>query len=256
MATRDDRPSTIAVVLCAGQGTRMRAARNKVFLPLLGKPLLVYTLEALAAAREVGELLLVAQAGERAYCEREIVRRYGVPRVSGVIAGGATRHQSEQRALEALRPRIAAGTVDVVLIHDGARPFVPPSEVDALVREARRSGGALLATPIARDEGIARVDAEGRAVEALPAEELWRAQTPQAFAARALLAAYDVAERDGFEGTDTAATYERSGGTVRIVPGSAENFKVTTPHDLVRAERILRERIPRERGGRVDPARE
>ena len=228
----------------------MRAAQNKVFLPLVGKPLLVYTLEALSSAREVDEILLVAHANERAYCEDEIVRRYNFSCVSGVIAGGATRHQSEERALEALRSRIEDGAVDVVLIHDGARPFVPTDEVEALVREARQFGGALLATPVGHDEGIVRMDDTKVAVEALPAGELWRAQTPQAFEARALLAAYDAARRDGFEGTDTAASFERSGRAVHILAGSGENFKVTTPHDLVRAQRIVRERSSGGRAGR------
>lgn len=234
--------ATVAVVLCAGQGTRMRAERNKVFLPVLGKPVLVYTLEAFAEAREVDEILLVAHPSECTYCKAEIVRRYATRKVAGVVAGGASRHQSEENALEALRPRIETGEIDVVLIHDGARPFVSPSDVDTLVRDARVAGGALLATPVGRDEVIVRLDAAGQAVEALPVEELWRAQTPQAFAARALLASYDAARRDGFEGTDTAASYERMGYTVCVVAGSEENFKVTTPHDLVRAERYARVR--------------
>lgn len=240
MASRSEKSNTVAVVLCAGQGTRMRAAQNKVFLPVLDKPLLVYALEALAHARDVDELLLVAHPSERTYCEDEIVRRYRVPHVVGVIAGGATRHQSEERALDALRPRIEAGAVSVVLIHDGARPFVSPRDVDALVRVARREGGALLATPVGRDEAIVRVDASGQAIEQLPTSELWRAQTPQAFDARALLAAYDQARRDGFEGTDTAASYERVGHRVCVVAGSADNFKVTTPHDLAHAEHRAR----------------
>lgn len=232
--------STVAIVLCAGQGTRMQAAQNKVFLPVLGKPLLVYTLEAFSGASEVDEILLVAHPSECAYCETEIVRHYSLRKVAGVIAGGASRHQSEALALEALRPRIEAGEIDVVLIHDGARPFISPADVDALARDARQFGGALLATPVARDEVIVRLDAAGQAAEALPAAELWRAQTPQAFAAPELLAAYDAARRDGFEGTDTAASYERMGKMVRMVAGNEENVKVTTPHDLIRAERYAR----------------
>lgn len=242
MAGKRGNKTTVAVVLCAGQGTRMRTERNKVYLPVLGKPLLVYGLEAFADAREVDEILLVAHPNECASCEAEIVRPYGLRRVSGVVAGGASRHQSEERALEALRPRIESGEIDVVLIHDGARPFVSPMDVDAVVRAARQSGGALLATPVEYDEVIARLDGAGQAVDVLPSHELWRAQTPQAFEARALLAAYDAARRDGFEGTDTAASYERTGRSVRVVAGGAENFKVTTPHDLVRAARIARER--------------
>lgn len=245
MAEKRGKKTTVAVVLCAGQGTRMRAERNKVYLPVLGKPLLVYALEAFASAREVNEIVLVAHPNECGSCEADIVRPYGVRRVSGILPGGASRHQSEESALEALRPRIESGEIDVVLIHDGARPFVSPADVDAVVRAARQSGGALLATPVAYDEVIVRIDETGHALEALPSNELWRAQTPQAFEARALLAAYDAARRDRFEGTDTAASYERTGRGVRVVAGGVENFKVTTPHDLVRAERVVRDRHAR-----------
>lgn len=125
-----------------------------------------------------------------------------------------------------------------MLIHDGARPFVSPEEIDALARLAHEAGGALLASAVAPDEVFARVDETGCAAAILPSRELWRAQTPQAFAARGLLAAYDAAHRDGFEGTDTASTYERAGQIVRVLAGSPDNVKVTTPDDLVRAERI------------------
>ncbi|HLZ21330.1 MAG TPA: 2-C-methyl-D-erythritol 4-phosphate cytidylyltransferase [Ktedonobacterales bacterium] len=231
---------TVAVILCAGQGTRMGATQNKVFLPLLGKPLLVYTIEAFQRARTVDEIVLVAHPDEVDFCREEIVRKYGLVRVRHIFAGGASRHQSEQRALEALRGRIEGGEIGVILVHDGARPFVPPVEIDALIRLAREEGGALLASAVAADETIARVDENGCVAAILPAHDLWRAQTPQAFAAPTLLAAYDAARADGFEGTDTAATFERAGNTVRVLAGSPDNFKVTTPDDLLRAERIAR----------------
>ena len=229
----------VAIILCAGQGTRMRAAQNKVFLPILGRPLLVYTIEAFQRARAVDEILLVAHPREVEFCRDEIVRRHGLDGVRDVVAGGASRHQSEERALEALRTRIEGGEIGVLLLHDGARPFVPPEEIDALVQLAGETGGALLASALAPDEVIARVDEAGCVAAILPARELWRAQTPQAFDARTLLAAYDAARADGFEGTDTASTYERAGHAVRVLAGSPNNFKVTTPDDLLRAERIV-----------------
>jgi 2-C-methyl-D-erythritol 4-phosphate cytidylyltransferase len=233
---------TVAVVLCAGQGTRMGAPQNKVYLPVAGKPLLLYALAAFARAAEVDEVLLVANPAEVAYCEEEIVQQYTPAKVIGVIAGGATRHRSEERALEALRARIVAGTIDVVLIHDGARPFVTPEEIDAVAQAARAEGGALLGTPVGADEVVAQIGEDGSVEAILPSVELWRAQTPQAFAAQPLLAAYDQARADGFEGTDTAGVYERLGRPVRMVEGSPDNFKVTTPEDLLRAESWVRRR--------------
>jgi 2-C-methyl-D-erythritol 4-phosphate cytidylyltransferase len=220
----------------------MGAGRNKVFLPLRDKPLVVHTIEAIAAAAAVGSILLVAHPQEVAYCEGEIVDRYGLARVRGVIAGGATRHQSEERALAALRPEVEMGTVDVVLIHDGARPLVTPEEIGRVIVAARETGGALLATPVEAGEVIAEVSHDGTVEQIYPAGELWRAQTPQAFLAARLLDAYDAAREAGFEGTDTAASYERLGYAVRVVAGSETNLKVTTPEDLARAEALLRGR--------------
>ncbi|HKB49610.1 MAG TPA: 2-C-methyl-D-erythritol 4-phosphate cytidylyltransferase, partial [Ktedonobacterales bacterium] len=169
----------------------------------------------------------------------EIVSRYGLSTVIGVVAGGASRHQSEERALAALRPQIEAGALDLLLIHDGARPFVAPDDVARLIAAARTTGGAVLASALAPDEVVARVGADGTLAAMYGPDELWRAQTPQAFDAAALLSAYERAHADGFEGTDTAASFERLGRAVAIVPGSPDNFKITTPHDLRRAERLI-----------------
>jgi 2-C-methyl-D-erythritol 4-phosphate cytidylyltransferase len=231
---------SVAVILCAGQGTRMGAGQNKVFLPLAGKPLLVYTIEAFRRASAVDEIVLVAHPAEVGYVEVEIVAAYCPDAVAAVLAGGASRHQSEERALDALRPRIEAGAVGVVLIHDGARPFVAPERVDELVGAARQTGGALLASALAPDEVIARARDDGTVTTVFESAELWRAQTPQAFDARMLLAAYDQAGAEGFEGTDTASSFERLGHAVRVVAGDSTNFKVTTPQDLLRAEVLVR----------------
>jgi len=231
---------TVAVILCAGQGTRMSAGQNKVLLPLLGKPMLVYAIEAFRQATLVHEILLMVHPDELAYCQNEIVEAYGLTCVRGVAVGGATRHQSEERALNALRGRIETGEINIVLVHDAARPFVHATDIDRLVQVARADGGAILASGIASDELIVRINETGRIEAVLPSNELWRAQTPQAFEAKTLLAAYDIAHTEGFEGTDTSSTFERTGQAVRIVPGSVDNFKITTPRDLLRAEELAR----------------
>lgn len=230
---------TVAVVLGAGQGTRMGAERNKVLLPLAGRPILVWAIEAFERARQVDEVLLVAHPREVEEC-RALVVEHGLRKVSDVIAGGATRHQSEYRALNALRGRIERGEIGIALIHDGARPLVAPREIARLIRAAREAGAALLATPVEEGATLAEAGEDGEIVAVYPSERLWRAQTPQAFDARALLDAYDAAARDGFEGTDTAASMERIGRGVRVVPGSPRNVKITTPDDLARVEGITR----------------
>jgi 2-C-methyl-D-erythritol 4-phosphate cytidylyltransferase len=230
---------TVAVILCAGQGTRMRADRNKVLLPLLGKPLIAHTLAAFERATSVDEILLVAHPDEVAYFAGEVIPVAGANKVSGVIAGGATRHQSEQCALDALRERITISEIALVMIHDGARPLVTPAEIDQLTESAREGAGAILVMPIAATETLLETRADGAVTLVSAPEELARAQTPQGFDARLLLAAYDQARVDGFEGTDTASSLERLGHTIRAIYGDDENIKVTTPDDLLRAETIL-----------------
>jgi 2-C-methyl-D-erythritol 4-phosphate cytidylyltransferase len=240
-----DRQQAIAVILCAGQGTRMGASQNKVFLPLLGKPMVLYSIEACQGARLVTDILLVAHPSEVEYCRKEILERYQIPSVLGVIPGGATRHQSEQRALDYLRSTIEGikdPVTDVILFHDGARPLVTSSEIDHLIQAARASGGALLGTPLGDREVIGELGPDGTIAGTLPSRGLWRAQTPQAFEAKLLLFAYDQAQVEGFLGTDTASTYERLGAAVCMVEGTRSNIKMTGPMDLVVGTALLGER--------------
>ncbi len=237
-------PRTVAVVLCAGQGTRMRAAQNKVFLPLGDRPIIVHTLEAFERAPVVDEVMLVAHPDEVDEFQARLLARYPLAKVAAVIAGGPSRHQSEQRALDALRERIlrdpiVAGSIATVLIHDGARPFVTPEEIAQVVAAAQTHGAAILADPLGAGEALFARDEDGALQPLAAPNELMRAQTPQGFDARTLLDAYDRARADGFEGTDTAAALERLGHPVAVVRGSRANLKITTPDDLLRAEAIL-----------------
>lgn len=234
----------VAVILCAGQGTRMAASENKVFLPLAGRPAILWALEAFDRASVVDGILLVAHPDEVERV-RETVAGSRSHAIIDVVAGGATRAESERRALAALRANIESGAIELVLIHDGARPLVTPDEIERLVVGARISGGpggALLTTPVSVGEEIGLIEPDGALERVYSSPELARAQTPQAFNARLLLDAYDRAEADGFDGTDTSSTVERLGAPVLIVEGSEDNLKLTTPDDLLRAEAIVRAR--------------
>lgn len=229
----------MAVILCAGQGTRMRAGENKVFLDLAGQPALLWSVAAFERAPSVHEILLVAHPDEIARARALVASG---AKLLDVIAGGATRAQSETRALAALRPRIESGEITLVMFHDGARPLVTPEEIERLaagVEAMEEQGGALLAAPVASGEEIAEVGPDGAVTRLYIADGLARAQTPQAFDARLLLDAYDRAATDGFDGADTAAAVERLGAPVVIVHASDENLKLTTPDDLHRAEAII-----------------
>ena len=222
-------PDAAAVVLAGGSGTRLGAEGNKVYLPLAGRPLLSWSLAAFAQAPAVARLVLVARPADRALAQA------AADAVSGhrveIVHGGVTRHDSEWAALTHLAPAIRAGELDVIAIHDGARPLVAPGLIAAVVAAAREHGAAVPGVPI---EGVALADLT--AVDGT----LVRVQTPQAFGAALLLAAYERADRDGFTGTDTAACVERYAGVpVHCIPGDPRNVKVTYRPDLALAERLL-----------------
>jgi 2-C-methyl-D-erythritol 4-phosphate cytidylyltransferase len=225
-------PGSVAagVVLASGSGTRVGTAVNKVYLPLAGRPVVAWSLAALAAVPDVGVLVLVVRAADRELAD-EVVAGLDVP--VEIVPGGASRQESELMALHALADRIASGAVDTVLIHDAARPLATPELAAEVLRTAREHGGAIPGLP---RTDLLRVDATGTVVAA-DLGRLVTVQTPQCYRAAPLLAAYLRAAEDGFVGTDTAACMARySDLPTRCIPGSAANMKITYPYDLAIAE--------------------
>jgi 2-C-methyl-D-erythritol 4-phosphate cytidylyltransferase len=240
-------PTAAAVVLAGGSGTRLGAEGNKVYLPLAGRPLLAWSLAAFAQAPSIGRLVLVTRPADRAYAE-QAAREAGVAagRPVDVVDGGAARHDSEWAALRLLAPAIRAGELDVVAIHDGARPVVSQPLIAAAVAAAREHGAAVPGVPLTDAAHADRTRAGARETEARAGltrvgGTLVRVQTPQAFRADLLLAAYAAADADGFTGTDTAACVERYAGIpVHCFPGDPRNVKVTYRRDLALAGKLLR----------------
>ncbi len=223
----------VGVVLAAGMGTRVGADGNKAYLPLDGRSMLVWSLDTLARVPQIARTVLVYRQGESALARRTVERELPDAAVE-FVEGGATRHASELNMLRHLAPAIESGEVDAVVIHDAARPLAAAAMFATALALAREFGGALPALPAT---GLARVTE--RVVEAVPGD-LVRVQTPQAFRARELLAAYRLAERDGFEGTDTSSCVERyTDVAVRTFPGTADNLKVTYAGDIGIAHRLL-----------------
>jgi 2-C-methyl-D-erythritol 4-phosphate cytidylyltransferase len=222
-----------AIILAAGNGVRMGAPMNKVFLFVGGKSILGRTLEVFERMAIVQTVVLVAASVDRAMCEITVADG-GFRKVRPIVTGGATRHASEFRGLLALDDEIASGTIDTVLIHDAVRPFVGAEEVERLVEMTRDTGAAILAMPAG--DRLVTIDEDGTIHGG--ATDLWIAQTPQGFQARIALDAHRRAAEDGFVGTDTSSVVERTGQTVSVVMGRAENIKITTSDDLLRAELI------------------
>ncbi len=219
-------PRTAVVVLAAGSGTRVGAGRNKILLPLGGRPVVAWSLATAAALSPRPLLLLVV-----AEADRSAVAPYVDADVQ-VVTGGATRHESEWRALQVLAPAIDDGAVDLVVIHDAARPLAPARLFDAVIQRARELGAAI--------PGRVQHDLVARD-SASPLGPVLAVQTPQAFRAGPLLDAFRHAERDGFSGTDTASCLERyTDVPVGWVSSPATNVKITFADDLAVAERLLR----------------
>src|SRR2546427_11345267 len=221
----------------------MGAGRNKIFLPVMGTPILARTLELFQLEADVQTVVLVAGPTELDDCRAEVLEPYGLTKVRTLVAGGRTRHASEHNGIEALAPEIESGEVEVVVVPDGGRPFSEAAQLRRAVALARAEGAALVAVP-AGGRVLARVDGT---LNGHPGGELWAAQTPQAFRGPLLLEAHRRAAADGFEGTDTASVVERAGHEVRVVGGSYDNLKITTPEDLVLAEEIARRRLTGQR---------
>jgi 2-C-methyl-D-erythritol 4-phosphate cytidylyltransferase len=226
--------ATVAVVLCAGAGSRTNHSINKVYLDIGGMTMAARSSRPFHRHSGIDELLVVAASKETDICT-EVFAAAGLP-VPAVIVGGPTRHSSERNALNHLSGRIEAGDIEIILIHDGARPLFDAIDLDVLIALARRTGGAMYGLPIEEDLLFM---SNGRVEGIRPRGGLWRALTPQAFRADLLLDAFRSAAVDRFEGTDTASTFERYGGQVEMLKGSSKNLKVTFPEDFVLAECLV-----------------
>jgi 2-C-methyl-D-erythritol 4-phosphate cytidylyltransferase len=223
------------IVLAAGSGTRVGNSRNKVYLPLAGRRIVTWSLGLFRRIPGIGRLVLVVRPDDRELAKEVLDRELpGVP--VDLVTGGATRHESEYRALLHLADEIREGSIDVVLVHDAARPLAPVAIVEKVLATAIRTGSAIPALPA---EGVVGVDEAGRMSHA-GRTDMVRVQTPQAFRSGPLLAAYQAAAVDGFTGTDTASCVERYEGVpVQVVPGDPRNIKVTYADDLFTAELYL-----------------
>ncbi len=229
------------MVLAGGSGTRLGTDQNKVYLDLGGRPMLAWSLLTLDAHPAVARVVVAVRPGDEPSVAAAIPAGLATP--LDQVHGGATRSASELSALEHLSPDIEAGSIDLVVIHDGARPFLDGPLVDRVISAATRHGGAI--PGLSPAQAIYTLDRDQTTAKALPTETLRRVQTPQAFRARPLLDAYRAAAMSGFEGVDTAEVVARFGGIdAVVVEGESDNLKVTTPADLAVARRIAENRPP------------
>ncbi len=225
-----------AIVLAGGSGTRVGGPRNKVYLPLAGRSVISWSLDAFGSMPGIGPVVLVVRAADRSAAERVLDREVDHGPVE-LVTGGATRQESELAGLRHLAGRIDAGAVDTVLIHDGARPLMTRTLAAAVLHAARRGG----AVPGIRRGDVAVAAPDGDGLVAMAPEGCVAVQTPQGFPAAPLLEAYEQAGRAGFAGTDTASCIERFAPAldVRWIAGDPGNIKITYARDLAVAEQAL-----------------
>ena len=226
--------SVIALIPAAGMGKRMGAGVNKQYLLLNGKPIVAHTLSVFEDAPFVDDIYLVIPEEEIPYCREQVVERYGFAKVRSIVPGGAERQHS---VLNGLRAMENARDDDLVLIHDGVRPFVPIHVLERAGEVAGAHDGALVAVP-AKD--TIKIVADGIIRDSPPRDSLWLAQTPQAFRYGVIRAAHEIADAEGFLGTDDAMLVERLGKDIHVVLGDYRNIKITTPEDLLLAEAFLK----------------
>ena len=237
-------PSITAIVLAAGSGTRMGSSVRKQYLDLGGIPLVVHSLSAFQESALISEIILVCARGEEDWCRDNLVRPYSLSKVRKIVPGGKERYHSVWEGLCAVSP------CDIIMIHDGARPFVTEEMLNRLASEAAAEGACVAAVPV--KDTIKLADEEGYVAETPPRNRLWTVQTPQVFDYKIVYEAYrqliSLEETCMAEGrpvpvavTDDAMVVETFGGhRVKLVTGSYENIKITTPEDLPVAEALLR----------------
>jgi 2-C-methyl-D-erythritol 4-phosphate cytidylyltransferase len=219
------------IVVAAGRSTRLGGGAAKQYRPVAGVPLVLRAVRPFAAHPDVAQVVLVLPPADAASPPAFLAPPQG-PTLT-LVAGGAERADSVAAGLAALRAEC-----HIVLVHDGARPFAAREVIDRVIAYARAGEGAIAALPVTDTIKEASAEEPTRVASTVPRAGLWRAQTPQGFPRALLERAYERAGREASAATDESALVEACGGTVRLVPDTLRNLKVTTPDDLAMAERL------------------
>lgn len=226
---------TVAIIPAGGAGRRLASSVAKQYLLLDGVPVLARTLKIFQQAKVIDEIILVVPPDDLVFAQKQLVEKYSLTRVSAVVAGGNERQDSVRNGLCAI-----AGICGVVVIHDGVRPLLTCEMITNVVAAAKNAGAS--STGVKVKDTVKRTAGSDLVEATLPRNNLWLTQTPQAFDFDVLQKAYAAAANDKFYGTDDASLVERIGVKVKMIGGSYENIKITTPDDLLVAEAFIRNR--------------
>ncbi len=223
---------TLAIVLAGGAGKRMGAATNKQFLLIDNKPIIAHTLQIFEDCRSVDGVYLVVNQKDLPLIQEEILEQYRFNKVLKLVIGGRLRQDSVRNGIEAIEK-----PCDIVLIHDGARPFIPPTFVEKGICLMEMFDAVIPALPV--KDTVKVVSKEGFVSKTLDRDSLWHVQTPQTFKYELIARAYRDGMAKKLYGYDDATFIEHMGKKVKIIEGSPYNIKITTPEDLIIARGIL-----------------
>ncbi|CED95049.1 MULTISPECIES: 2-C-methyl-D-erythritol 4-phosphate cytidylyltransferase [Romboutsia] len=219
------------VIVAAGTGSRMNMGINKQFIKLEGKEIIAYTIEKFYNNSNIEDIVVVVKEDESDFFKKEILDKYNFKNIK-IAYGGKERQDSVYNGLKLLDKKC-----HVVLIHDGARPFVSDKIIDNCIEEAKNHKAVVVGVPV--KDTIKVIDKDKYIVDTPNRSVLWAVQTPQTFDYNILIDSYKDAFKNGFYGTDDAMLVERIGYKVKMVEGSYNNIKITTQEDLNIGSQIL-----------------
>lgn len=221
-----------AIIVAGGKGKRMGQKISKQYIRIGEKEIIARTIEVFQKSKCIDDIVLVVPESDSDFCKRDIVNKYKFTKVKHVILGGRERQESVYNGL-----KYCNDETELVLIHDGVRPFVDDDIIKKSIEAARKIGACTAAVPV--KDTIKVIGEDGLSVETPERSRLWAIQTPQTFKYELILEAHERAKKEGFNGTDDTMLVEHIGHKVGVIMGSYTNIKITTKEDIAFAEAIL-----------------
>ena len=222
------------VIVSAGRGSRMKADINKQFLKLQNKEVIAHTIDKFYNNENIGEIIVVVREDEAEFFKINIIEKYGYKNIK-IAFGGSERQDSVYNGL-----KMVDENCKIVLIHDGARPFVNNETIDSAIESAKENKCVIVGVPV--KDTIKVIHENNNVCDTPDRSTLWSIQTPQVFDYSLIMKAHEKAREDNYYGTDDSMLMEYFGQKVKVVEGSYNNIKITTPEDLKIGEEILRDK--------------
>ena len=222
------------VIVSAGRESRMKADINKQFLKLQNKEVIAHTIDKFYNNENIGEIIVVVREDEAEFFKINIIEKYGYKNIK-IAFGGSERQDSVYNGL-----KMVDENCKIVLIHDGARPFVNNETIDSAIESAKENKCVIVGVPV--KDTIKVIDENNNVCDTPDRSTLWSIQTPQVFDYSLIMKAHEKAREDNYYGTDDSMLMEYFGQKVKVVEGSYNNIKITTPEDLKIGEEILRDK--------------